>query len=1045
MASTRPKRGRRAPSDTGSARDTNAGGDAYLQRLIKEQLRADLEDDNPSSDDDDDFVDDADSASLSTVHSSEGDDISDRSSVRRERDPDDIAVDEGSENEVSGEEPPDEIAIPEVGEGPAPPAVIDGDPAPPAVDDGDLVDLDVEDVTELPKVRGRSILHHHMKQKKVVFLSLDLETGGEECGIIQLSAEFIRPELCRDGGKVAKDTLSKVTRGVIFNEYVNPGEDAEWATAAIEVTGLSPTDDRITSARDLDQVWTAFSAWVDTQISEDEVGVIVAYNGAGCDMKWLWRLCQAPNATHSMPSRLRFYMDPLRMIKKWKSMELNPKKSKLESLSLSSVYRFISGGDCLMGAHDSLVDVGAQSDIILHKYFIPYLDRTDAICTVENIFGKNKLSEMKRDLEPIRPVHEPWTEQTEDTNVEWIPTERDSHTGARGGGLFGPTSAVSRIVRTATNLATIFFFILPLLFFEKVAKWSTKYAYEDWVVEKYANDRDGNKKKVRHFEEAPEVAAGERRAKRHRHRADKEKEQFTITTGFVICWFACLIMQGALFGANKPRANDLYATGPYGINIPIMRNAMKRDAYKFLRRYVHFCDNDKKRKRGEEDYTKLFKVAYVLETIGKGIRNSWGAGKRVTIDESMIKYMGRAVPYVQYMPAKPIKHGIKVFCLCCAVSGVMLSFQIYTGKKEDEQPRVSAAIDVCTELCRDAGLLETRGRVLYTDNYYTSIKLAKHMFEQYGWTVCGTIVPTEKKHRENEDFPFLKLSNGARNSVGRGWFREAALKLKSPTGTTYYIQATTWRDKKQVCFVSSSSVGFSNGLSVKRHVRGKKDREIISGVRAQQEYSKWYNAVDRNDRDSADYSTTIRTCRYYIRIMCWALDRVIHCEYTIVSWFAVHELGCASWKRYLKNGGRRAFQIDLAIDLFNYGLALDWDGGEERPSYMRKDTFIPCDCKKCYFCQTGHTGTVRGVDTKKRKAVFHYKCGGRRVTEGCTEERVDLGLGSLYCKMCYRTAPGTLSAKDKRKLCKTSRLGCNQCREAICEGCWEKGYDKHQC
>ena len=138
--------------------------------------------------------------------------------------------------------------------------------------------------------------------------------------------------------------------------------------------------------------------------------------------------------------------------------------------------------------------------------------------------------------------------------------------------------------------------------------------------------------------------------------------------------------------------------------------------------------------------------------------------------------------------------------------------------------------------------------------------------------MVGTTVPTEKKHRKNEDFHFLKLSNGARNLVARGWFREAVLKLKSPTGTTYYIQATSWRDKKQVCFVSTSGVGFSNGLSVRRHVRGKRERKIIDDVRAQIEYAKWYNAVDCNDRDSADYSTTIRTCRYYIRIMCWALD-----------------------------------------------------------------------------------------------------------------------------------------------------------------------------
>ena len=228
----------------------------------------------------------------------------------------------------------------------------------------------------------------------------------------------------------------------------------------------------------------------------------------------------------------------------------------------------------------------------------------------------------------------------------------------------------------------MFFFIIPLLFFEKVSTWSKKYAYEDWVIEKYGNNEDGNQKKVRHLEAAPPCSPDERREKKHCHQADKEPKQFVITTGFVICWFTSLILQGALFGGNKPSANDLYATGPYGVNVPIICNAMKRNAYKFLRRYIHFCDNNEIKKPGEKDYDQLFKVRYVLDTVGAGIRRAWNAGKRVTIDKSMIKYMGRAMTYVQYIPAKPIKHGIKVYCLCCAYSGVMLAYQIYLDNKK---------------------------------------------------------------------------------------------------------------------------------------------------------------------------------------------------------------------------------------------------------------------------------------------------------------------------------------------------------------------------
>lgn len=235
---------------------------------------------------------------------------------------------------------------------------------------------------------------------------------------------------------------------------------------------------------------------------------------------------------------------------------------------------------------------------------------------------------------------------------------------------------------------------------------------------------------------------------------------------------------------------------------------MQRDAFIFMRRYIHFASGSQHAKKGEPGYDALFKVRRPLTVMMVGMRAAWNAGKHVTIDESMIRYMGFAVSYVQYMPAKPIKHGIKVFCLCCAVSAVLLLFKVYVGKEEEDD---NTALGVCEQLIQDASLTDVRGRVLYTDNYYTSVKLAKLLFEKYGWTIVGTIVPTDKKSsdREDHDIPFLKLSKGALLGVQRGWFREVVLQLESPDRRTYYIQCTTWWDKKQVSFLSTNHVGFS--------------------------------------------------------------------------------------------------------------------------------------------------------------------------------------------------------------------------------------------
>ena len=93
--------------------------------------------------------------------------------------------------------------------------------------------------------------------------------------------------------------------------------------------------------------------------------------------------------------------------------------------------------------------------------------------------------------------------------------------------------------------------------------------------------------------------------------------------------------------------------------------------------------------------------------------------------------------------------------------------------------------------------------------------------------------------------------------------------------------------------------------------------------------------------------------------------------FTVQVWGVINE----DWKRYKsKNNGRHDFQIDLGIALLNYGIGLDWVG-DERPDYMRTGEFIPCDCKKCYFCLNGHTTGIAHAGRKQRS--------GRRSAQRC--------------------------------------------------------------
>ena len=72
------------------------------------------------------------------------------------------------------------------------------------------------------------------------------------------------------------------------------------------------------------------------------------------------------------------------------------------------------------------------------------------------------------------------------------------------------------------------------------------------------------------------------------------------------------------------------------------------------------------------------------------------------------------------------------------------------------------------------------GRILYCDNWYTSLSLAEKLFLKFHWLLVGTV--TEKKTREDYDIPFHKLSSKGLDTVVRGWSRSATRNIKNDNG-----------------------------------------------------------------------------------------------------------------------------------------------------------------------------------------------------------------------------------------------------------------------
>ena len=146
--------------------------------------------------------------------------------------------------------------------------------------------------------KGRSKETHELHNKgEVVFISFDVETAGEQVGIVQISAEVFRLNLVRNKntqgkykGEInsARDTATNIRRDPeVFNKYVQPKSNIEWCREAMKVHKLYPQHPSIVSADDIETVWRQFVGWVERLVGHDETAILVAWNGESCDLKWL--------------------------------------------------------------------------------------------------------------------------------------------------------------------------------------------------------------------------------------------------------------------------------------------------------------------------------------------------------------------------------------------------------------------------------------------------------------------------------------------------------------------------------------------------------------------------------------------------------------------------------------------------------------------------------------------------------------------------------------------------------------------------------------
>jgi len=426
----------------------------------------------------------------------------------------------------------------------------------------------------------------------------------------------------------------------------------------------------------------------------------------------------------------------------------------------------------------------------------------------------------------------------------------------------------------------------------------------------------------------------------------------------------------------------------YGLGVPVIMNTMSTHRFDQIRRFIHFVDNSTLKQKGQRGWNPLQKIKPFFDKMLKRFRLGYIIGQFMTVDESMIRYKGKQIKFVQYMPAKPIKHGIKMFCLCCAETGYMYGCWVYCGKDNDN----ASPTEIVERLLKqDSDFIgQSNGRVLYTDNYYTSEELVSHMFKMYGMFIVGTIKLTKKLSRTSSDFALHKLSGPARRSIGRGWVRWAQKKVRDGAGRVHYIlQNTTWMDRQQVGVMHNWKVGPSGDCRTLRYDSKKRERVPFTSRPIIPDYIRYLRGVDRCDQGMSAWDVTQKCGRWYLCIFYYKINAALYNMRANVKCIvedARDQLDIVlerfwnkdPWQTYLDaTDGWFKWTCDLGFRLIEVGLEMDWRGNyddpSKRPKWCRQLPFKACQCGNRFFCKHHLTGKYGPLRNDGQSCSTHSK------------------------------------------------------------------------
>ena len=155
------------------------------------------------------------------------------------------------------------------------------------------------------------------------------------------------------------------------------------------------------------------------------------------------------------------------------------------------------------------------------------------------------------------------------------------------------------------------------------------------------------------------------------------------------------------------------------------RKIMSGRRFDLLHKFLHLVNNDTVT---DGPGRKTAKIKPFIDLILNKFMKNYIPNQKISIDESLLEWKGN-LSWVQYIPAKRKRFGMKIFELCESSTGYIWNFFVHAGSDTTYMEKYMDLPVTSRIVFSLMDPLLGKGYCLYTDNFYTSPALADKLVD----------------------------------------------------------------------------------------------------------------------------------------------------------------------------------------------------------------------------------------------------------------------------------------------------------------------------